>query len=123
MFHKRIFMAMLIAMLALPGAVSTDAKAQDIDLSSAATDKEAVREYYQGVRQLYREAARMLGAAVGPEARAPIISLQRHCSRSLGGIKEKLNLLEFRQNDLNLRRKAEAEYFDCKRRFDQVNQG
>lgn len=123
MVYRRFIMAVIIAMLALPGAVSMTAHAQDIDLSTASNDKEAVREYYQGVRQLYREAARMLGAAIGAEARAPIIRLQRKCSRSLGGIKEKLNLLEFRTNDLNLRKKAEAEYYACKQQFDQVNRG
>ena len=50
-----------------------------------------IEEYYQGVRSLYREAAKLLGAAQGYDERKPIISVQRACATSLGGLRKALD--------------------------------
>lgn len=67
-----------------------------------------IEEYYQGVRSIYREAAKMLGAAQGYDQRKPIIRLQRVCSTSLGQLREALNLAKARSESASFRLVAQA---------------
>ena len=84
---KGISMTTFRAILAAIFLVSAIGTAQAAK-SQAVTEIEG---YYQGVRSLYKEAAIMLGAAQGYAARKPIISVQRACATSLGGLRKVLD--------------------------------
>lgn len=79
--------------------------------ASQAADNSAtqqIEEYYQGVRDMYREAAKLLGAAQGYDERKPIIRLQRVCSTSLGQLREALNLSKVRTESDSFQLVAQA---------------
>lgn len=58
--------------------------------SFAAQQPQSVEGYYSDVKGAYKQAAKMMGRAKTAEKKKQVISLQRTCSTSLGGIKKEI---------------------------------
>jgi len=102
-------------------AQSASAKAQypNPEVPAGADGRTVVTAHLEGVRNIYRETARMLGSA-RPEERNDLITLQNYCSRSLGRLREMLNQLELKPvpNGDSLVAPSRQLYDECKTRYD-----
>ncbi|MEM7523678.1 MAG: hypothetical protein AAF360_07995 [Pseudomonadota bacterium] len=111
----------LAALLALGGV----AAAQSAPPQTAAAPTLTIEGYYEGVKDIFRSTAVKLGSAVGAEARAPLINVQNHCSRSLGKLRAMLRQAKSGASDEAANRRlatsAQADYSRCKTAFDNVN--
>ncbi|MBL8669687.1 MAG: hypothetical protein JNK11_03470 [Alphaproteobacteria bacterium] len=93
--------------------------APPVEVPAGADGKTVFSTYLEAVRNIYRETARMLGAAQGDERHA-LITLQNHCSRSLGRLREMLNQAELKPvpNGATVVGNARQIYEECKTRYE-----
>lgn len=87
--------------------------------------KQVIQEYYDGVKKMFRQSAKMLGSAKKTDQRMRLINLQNHCSRSLGRLREILNEYETATPDrhMTLEMWAKEPYDKCRAKFEAFRAG
>lgn len=121
-FCASIAIAALVAFSGVAAAQSAETPLAPQQTAAAPTL--TIESYYEGVKDIFRSTAVKLGAAVGAEARAPLINVQNHCSRSLGKLRAMLRQAQSAPDLATNRRLAQsalAPYSRCKTAFDGVD--
>jgi len=116
----------IAALMAFSGVAAAQSATQQpaAPQQTAAAPTLTIEGYYEGVQDIFRSTAVKLGSAVGAEARAPLINVQNHCSRSLGKLRAMLRQAQSAPDAATNRRLAQsalAPYSRCKTAFDSVN--
>ena len=114
---------LIVAACAFAAAATPNASAQsaaDQTAAAPAAPLAQIQTYYDGVKDIFRQTAVMLGGAVGAE-RPPLINIQNHCSRSLGQLRAILRQAQGGGGATpQLAQTAATGYQKCKSVFDRL---